>query len=630
MTRLILFALLGAALPILACAALAQGPSRGDWRLITQGLPIPSGGRYADQPYIVRTLSGGWVCAVTTAEGGEGSDTQTIMVTRSGDQGKSWSDPQPLEPPEGPEASYSVLQVTPAGRIYCFYNYNRDNVREVKREDAGVYKRVDSLGAYVFRFSDDEGRTWSPKRYEIPIRPFRVDRENVYQGAIRFFWNVGRPVVHEGALLIPHHKVAAMGAGFFAQSEGAILRSPNLLTERDPDRITWETLPDGEIGLRTPAGGGRVAEEQSLAVLSDGSLICIYRSIDGHPVHSYSRDGGRTWSDPAYLTYSPGGRLVKHPRAANFIWQTAPGRFLYWFHNHGGTRVRRRPGWEPYSDRNPAWLCAAREVERGGEKFLEFSEPEIVLYDDDPMVRTSYPDLVREGDDYYLSETQKHVARLHRLEPAWLARLMNQWSLKEAARAGVVLERRESKPGDEFPAPALPRFWVRDNSRPDHAGAATRQGFSIELALTPVSAAPGQVLLDGVTPGGRGVRLVSAEGGAVEIVLSDGRQISSWRSDRDTLRPGRPVHLVATVDGGPRVITFVVDGVLCDGGSERQFGWGRFSPYLQECGGAARWRLAPGFQGAAGLLRVYNRALSTSEAAGNYRAYGGGAAPRVP
>jgi hypothetical protein len=43
---------------------------------------------------------------------------------------------------------------------------------------------------------------------------------------------------------------------------------------------------------------------------------------------------------------------------------------------------------------------------------------------------------------------------------------------------------------------------------------------------------------------------------------------------------------VITVDGGPKIITFVVDGTLCDGGEQRQFGWGRFSPDLRTPKGA--------------------------------------------
>jgi hypothetical protein len=74
--------------------------------------------------------------------------------------------------------------------------------------------------------------------------------------------------------------------------------------------------------------------------------------------------------------------------------------------------------------------------------------------------------------------------------------------------------------------------------------------------------------------------------------------------------------VIVTVDGGPKIITFVVDGVLNDGGHERQFGWGRFSPHLRTPNGAAKAKLAP----ALSALRIYTRALRTSEAVGNYRA----------
>ena len=43
---------------------------------------------------------------------------------------------------------------------------------------------------------------------------------------------------------------------------------------------------------------------------------------------------------------------MKHPRAANFIWKLDNGRYVYWFHNHGG---------QGFDDRNPAWLCGATE-----------------------------------------------------------------------------------------------------------------------------------------------------------------------------------------------------------------------------------------------------------------------------
>ena len=70
------------------------------------------------------------------------------------------------------------------------------------------------------------------------------------------------------------------------------------------------------------------------------------------------------------------------------------------------------------------------------------------------------------------------------------------------------------------------------------------------------------------------------------------------------------------MDGGPKIITFVVNGVLCDGGEERQFGWGRFSPDLRAPTGAATVKIASSVN----ALRLYNRALRTSEAVGNFQA----------
>ncbi|MFA5206771.1 MAG: hypothetical protein WC708_20415, partial [Lentisphaeria bacterium] len=102
-----------------------------DPRLLANGRPIPAG-NYADQPYIVPTADGAWLCCLTTGRGQEGDPGQGVVTRRSTDHGHSWSDPVWLEPPESPENSYAVLLRTPGGRIYIFYNYNADNVREVR------------------------------------------------------------------------------------------------------------------------------------------------------------------------------------------------------------------------------------------------------------------------------------------------------------------------------------------------------------------------------------------------------------------------------------------------------------------------------------------------------------------
>jgi hypothetical protein len=130
----------------------------------------------------------------------------------------------------------------------------------------------------------------------------------------------------------------------------------------------------------------------------------------------------------------------------------------------------------------------------------------------------------------------------------------------------------------------------------------------------------GQILLDNRTAEGKGLSLQTAEGGRVEIILNDGRTENRWASDPGSIQPRRLKHVVVVVDGGPKIITFVMDGQLSDGGEHRQFGWGRFSPSLQGASGGATLRIAPGLDGDVLHLRVYDRYLRTSEAIGNFRA----------
>ena len=329
-----------------------------------------------------------------------------------------------IEPADGPAASWVVPLLAPPGsaapgRVFAFYTYNAAGLREVIA-DGGTTTRVDTLGEYACRYSDDGGRTWSD-RWSLPVRAGAIDRGNPYGGRIRFFWGVGKPVVvppttgdatgGPGAVLLPFSKVGRFGRGFLAHTEAWFLRSDDLLTLDDPTAATWTTLPEGDRGLTAP--DGPIAEEPSVAVLADGSLLCVYRTVAGHPGVAYSRDGGRTWTPPAYLARAPGGPPIDHPRAATFVWKLSrgphAGRFLHWFHNHPGTG---------YGGRNPAYLAGG--VERPGPDgpIVVWGAPRVVLFSPNPEVRISYPDLIEDpAAGLFLSETQKSVARVHRLAP---------------------------------------------------------------------------------------------------------------------------------------------------------------------------------------------------------------------
>ena len=83
---------------------LASATGAQDTRNIHTGWEIPTEA-YADQPYIVKTDDGAWLCILTTGSGQEGAKGQHVVSLRSIDQGRTWSKPVDVEPANGPEAS---------------------------------------------------------------------------------------------------------------------------------------------------------------------------------------------------------------------------------------------------------------------------------------------------------------------------------------------------------------------------------------------------------------------------------------------------------------------------------------------------------------------------------------------
>lgn len=576
-----------------------------DLRNIACGRVIPTQS-YADQPYVIVLPDASWLCVLTTGAGEEGEAGQHIVALRSFNRGESWETPVPIEPADGPEASWAVPLQVPGiggvlGRIYVFYGYNRDNLREVIADDDYGRKRVDTLGYYCFHYSDDGGQTWSNERFEVPVRVFEIDRENPYGGEVRFFWSVCKPLVHEDRVFLAVHKVGRFGDGFMARSEGAFLVSDNILTEPDPAQIRWQTLPDGEVGLR--ATERLIADEQNITALSDGSLFCTYRTIEGHPCHAYSRDGGHTWSAPAHMTYGPGQRKVKHPRAANFVRRFSNGKFLYWFHNHG---------LKGYDGRNPAWLIGGEEIETPQGRQIQWSQPEIVLYDDEIGTRVSYPDFIEQDGELFVTETQKTIARSHTVAPELL-----DWLWQGPGRAEISVDGLAATLAGPGPLdmPHLPSL--------GNCG-----GFSLDFQVRFDDLSPHQLLFDSRDECGSGIVVSLTDRATLDITLrgslvnknvKNGSAASSWECDPGLVEATKWHRVTAIVDGGPKLLLWVVDGHLCDGGAARPFGWGRFHADMDDVAGASHAKIAPSVRGELATFRLYDRALYTNEAAANHR-----------
>jgi len=587
----------------------------GDWRNIRNAISeIPNQG-YCDQPYAVVNKAGEWVVCMTTGPGHEGDRGQHVVSTISKDRGKTWTPLVDIEPSDGPEASWVTPLIIPSGRIYVFYTYNWKDMRTVLNEDGESIDRVDTLGKMMMKYSDDGGYSWSDKRYEVPIRNFEIDRNNIYNGEIQFWWSVALPIIHKGEVYLPLSKVGNFGKGFMASGSGAIVHSTNILTEKDPEKIKWETLPDGDKGLLPPEGD--VADEHNIVSMNDGSLYCVYRTNRGHNVQAYSRDDGHTWTEPEWATYSPDGKVMKQPRALNKVKKFKNNKYALFFHNNGS----RHYSSHPLGNRNPTWLAGG--IEKDG--YIYWSQPEIFFYDMDYGKGISYPDWIEDEGGYYFTETQKTIARIHQVPNDFMEMLWQQAEKKafDLTRKGLAvdLDQERLDPAKPFTMPELGKLSTRNNLSAD-------DGFSLEFSISTGRIRKDQVILDtrrdettgygaDVEYKGNGIVFKILAIGGFEILLEDGRTPLLWRTGKGSAREHTDHHIVVNVDGASKVLTFVIDGYLWDGG-ERPFGYARFNPYLYDVNGEKQVTFSDEFEGTINAFRVYNRPLYTSEAIANY------------
>ena len=471
---------IGRAAWVLGLASVASaGPAaprtyEPDPRNFANGWKIPNES-YCDQPRIVVTKDGTWVCVLTTSPGIEGAQGQHVVVTSSEDAGKTWSPLVDVEPSDKERTSaYAVALITPQDRVYAFYCYNGDAIRT---KPDGKPIRDDMQGWFCYRYSDDKGKTWS-KRYRLAMRETAVDRNNEWKGKLQMFWAIGTPAVADGKVMFAFSR---LGKYILENGEGWFYSSDNILSEQDPDKLDWQLLPDGDAGVRAPEFGS-VQEEFDVAHLEKENYFCVFRTTQGHAGCAYSHDGGHTWTKPEMLRYSPGGRIVKQPRACAKIWQTSNGRYLLWYHNNGTTTYNN--GYNSGS-RNLAWLTAGRL--KDGQVW--WSEPEIVAYVNGGLEGCSYPDLIEQGGRFHICATQKTEARVMPVAPELIEGLWDQDTRSQVATNGLVLNLSGSQCAGHATAraPRLTRCAAicKGARRPPTARAASRLIWRFDSPTSP-------------------------------------------------------------------------------------------------------------------------------------------------
>eukprot|EP00966_Prymnesium_polylepis_P329449 7385143-Prymnesium_polylepis.4 len=340
-----------------------------------------------------------------------------------------------------------------------------------------------------------------------------------------------------------------------------------------------------------------------------------------------SAAGRDHWAALGASTSPFGGKLagLKNPRGPITVKRfdrvtseaAGHGAYLLLFYNNNGKN---------YLHRKTYWLAAGWEVagKHGAAPTVLFSQPEVVLYEVDTTAASrgpGYPDFIETqaahgGWDVVITETQKTEARLHTVPRALVAGLFAQHNASAIAPGSSLTLGPESR--DEA-TPPFPAFGVD--------GAATGfGGLGLAFALTlddHSNAGANPTIFSSAVGVGAGVSLTVGPkaGGMVTLSLSDGKVTFSLATDEACSaalgKAGR--HFVGAVaDGGPRIASMMVDGVLCDGGGVADFGWATFPTMGSVCG-ADRAVVARDYGGSIVAGHVYARALSTSELVATYR-----------
>jgi sialidase-1 len=183
-------------------------------------------------------------------------------------------------------------------------------VRMSKGELGISYSLINSISSAtkVFRFSTDEGRTWSP---EIPISPAGSYWTSAHDRMLR---------LASGRILIPlHHK--------------KVVRPEEMVTRvaySDDNGRTWklgaqEVTTSDIMPAFVQHFGARSAPgfwEASIAQLANGHLVMLGRTYGGSLYETLSSDDGLTWSPPKPTTLRSGaapGRLARIPDSDDLL-----------------------------------------------------------------------------------------------------------------------------------------------------------------------------------------------------------------------------------------------------------------------------------------------------------------------
>ena len=218
-----------------------------------------------------------------------------MVSMRSEDEGKTWTGFNPIEPysnaSTGQVSAYGSIAARPDGsRIFALWIQNVNNISHLPNKPlCPSMAAADMLGNFVWKYSDDHGKTWSPRHYTIPV-PFNyIETINSFSkakngtGDVQIMWEVDHlKTLKDGTLIFAFTKIGTYAVA--APEEMFVMASRNLLTEEDPDKVVWDMWPHGDHGITAPGhpDDPTVVSEEPHVVPSKDRLTILFRTSPGY------------------------------------------------------------------------------------------------------------------------------------------------------------------------------------------------------------------------------------------------------------------------------------------------------------------------------------------------------------
>lgn len=203
------------------------------------------------------------------------------VVSRDG--GRTWSAPEVMfESNTGSNASHPAIRRLPNGDLGA--TYQRINVKPVEQWDRQNWIRSVLNADKIFRYSSDDGKTWSKEILVSPPTGYWTSAHD-------------RLLVHSsGRLIQPLHSNRRFDEGL----------SDNIATKvawSDDNGRTWKLgahwLEVNDLAPGYRGGYKSNYHEVAIAERADGSVYMIGRTSAGWLYWCESRDRGETWTKPA-------------------------------------------------------------------------------------------------------------------------------------------------------------------------------------------------------------------------------------------------------------------------------------------------------------------------------------------